>query len=52
MLIADTETFGIPVVSVNAADGTSVSSYMLFSVADGKITPVGEIGRASCRARV
>ena len=41
MLIADTETFGIPVVSVNAADGTSVSSYMLFSVADGKITPVG-----------
>lgn len=40
ILVSETETFGIPVVTVNS-DGTSISSYMLFSVAQGKITPVG-----------
>lgn len=41
ILTQDTEMFGIPVVNVNAANGTSVSSYMLFSVEQGRITPVG-----------
>ncbi len=40
ILVSETETFGIPVVTVNS-DGTSVSSYMLFNVSQDKITPVG-----------
>lgn len=59
MLASDTETFGIPVVSVNPTDGASVSSYMLFSVAQGKIDPVGvynhdtqAVGDTAARAAV
>lgn len=59
ILAEDGEIFGIPVVNVNAANGTSVSSYMLFSTQTGEIAPVGvynhdtqTVGDAAARAAV
>lgn len=41
MLDTKNKLFGIPVVMINPSADTEVSAYILFSVADGKITPVG-----------
>lgn len=41
MLNTDKKLFGIPVVKDNPASGTEISAYILFSVSDGVITPVG-----------
>lgn len=41
MLDSEKKLFGIPVVNENPATGAEISSYILFSVADGTISPVG-----------
>ncbi len=41
MVDSEKKLFGIPVVKQDAETGTEVSAYVLFSVSDGKITPVG-----------
>ncbi len=41
MLDGEGKLFGIPVVKYNPTAETEISSYILFSVADGVITPVG-----------
>lgn len=41
MLQADKKLFGIPVVKHNPSAGTEISAYILFSVSDGVISPVG-----------
>lgn len=41
LLDSEKMLFGIPVVNHTAATDTDISAYILFNVADGKITPVG-----------
>ncbi len=41
MLDSDGKLFGIPIVKYNPSSETEISAYVLFSVADGVIKPVG-----------
>lgn len=41
MIDSEKKLFGIPVLKQDTETGAEVSAYVLFNVADGKITPVG-----------
>ena len=41
MINREKNIFGVPVVIQNKEEGTEISAYILFAVADGNITPVG-----------
>ncbi len=41
MVDSEKKLLGIPVVKTNPATGTDISSYVLFSISDGTISPVG-----------
>lgn len=41
MVLEDRALFGLPVIKRNAANGSEISCYLLFSVSDGSIRPVG-----------
>lgn len=57
MVINGKDVFGIPVISKSSATGSEISEYILFSTADGIISPIGifdhdsnYIGDAAVRA--
>lgn len=41
MIDSEKKLLGIPMVKTNPATGTDISSYVLFSISDGTISPVG-----------